>query len=139
MTHRTSKIFVTVDAIVFRKITRHTEILLIQRGNNPFKDHWALPGGFVDENEDLSKAVVRELEEETGLKDIKFEQLHTFGKPGRDPRGHMISVAYIGWCQNNSTVKGSDDAKDAQWFAIEQLPALAFDHEDIIALAKSKI
>lgn len=141
MTHRTSKIFVTVDTIVFKNLESKTEILLIKRGNDPFKDMWAIPGGFVDENEDLKTAAERELSEETGLKNIELHQLAAIGTPGRDPRGHMVSVCYWGICSKDCIATGADDAKEAQWFPIYSLPKLAFDHADIIALAleKSKI
>ena len=137
MSHRTSKTFVTVDAVIFKKGLQ-TEVLLIKRGREPFKDHWAIPGGFVDENEDLLTAANRELEEETGLKDIKLEQLYTFGAPNRDPRGHMISVAYWGIAPNNTQAVANDDAAEAEWFSINHLPLLAFDHSQIIALATKR-
>lgn len=135
MTKRTSNIFVTVDTIVFRKEGQETEILLIKRGRDPFQGKWAIPGGFVDLNEDLNTAASRELEEETGLKGIKLQQLHTFGKPGRDPRGHMISVTYWGIAEDNSEVTGADDATEALWFSISELPDLAFDHLQIVEMA----
>ena len=135
MTKRTSNIFVTVDTIVFRKEGQETEILLIKRGRDPFQGKWAIPGGFVDFNEDLNIAASRELEEETGLKDIKLQQLHTFGTPGRDPRGHMISIVYWGMSKENAQVTGADDATEALWFSINELPDLAFDHSQIIEMA----
>lgn len=140
MTKHTSEIFVTVDAVVFGIDTNGVSILLIQRKNEPFKGFWALPGGFVDKNEDLGTAAKRELEEETGLKLKNIEQLGAFGKPGRDPRGHMVSVAYAATVDlAKAQVAAADDADDAQWFALDNLPKLAFDHQDIINTAIKKI
>ena len=134
---RVSKIFVTVDIVLFKV---ENQILLIKRKNDPFKDCWALPGGFVDENEDLEAAALRELEEETTIKLEKLSQLGAYGKPFRDPRSHVVSVAYFTNVDKNTVAKAADDAKEAQWFAITNLPELAFDHAEIIkdAIAKSK-
>lgn len=130
MSKYVSKIFVTVDVLVINKKT--DEILLIKRLNEPFKNCWALPGGFVDENEDLEKAARRELFEETNIETDEMTQIGTFGKPYRDPRGHMISVAYQTNLIENQKVKAKDDAKDVKWFSINDLPELAFDHFEII-------
>lgn len=130
MSKYVSKIFVTVDVLVINKNT--DEILLIKRLNEPFKDHWALPGGFVDENEDLEQAARRELYEETNIETDKLIQIGAFGKPYRDPRGHMVSVAYQTDLIENQIVKAKDDAKDVKWFSINALPKLAFDHLEII-------
>lgn len=130
MSKYVSKIFVTVDVLVINKKT--DEILLIKRLNEPFKDCWALPGGFVDENEDLEQAARRELFEETNIETDEMIQIGAFGKPNRDPRGHMISVAYQTDLIDNQIVKAKDDAKEVKWFSIKDLPDLAFDHLDII-------
>ena len=98
---RTSKIFVTVDAVIVKK-SADNQLLLIKRKNEPFQSCWALPGGFVDENEDLEVAAKRELEEETQIKIDSLQQFGAFGKPFRDPRGHMISVAYFGEVSGNT-------------------------------------
>lgn len=135
---RTSKIFVTVDAVVFRKSNVGNELLLIKRKNEPFKGKWALPGGFVDEGEDLAVAAKRELQEETGLILDNLEQLGAFGKPGRDPRSHTVSIAYSGFAEADAQAIGADDADEAEWFAVSALPELAFDHADIIQLALEK-
>lgn len=135
---RTSKIFVTVDAVVFRKSDIDFEILFIKRKNEPFKGKWALPGGFVDEGEDLPVAAVRELQEETGLVVNDMEQLGAFGTPGRDPRSHTVSIAYTGFADENAEAVGADDADEAKWFSVKNLPELAFDHADIVHLALEK-
>lgn len=129
------RLAVTVDAAVFKIEHATPHILLILRKRAPYKGCWALPGGFVEINETLDAAAARELSEETGLINISLCQLYTFGNPERDPRGHTISVAYVGVCETNTIVKASDDAAEAQWFSIDSLPSLAFDHDLIIAKA----
>lgn len=128
----TSKIFVTVDVALFRKINNAYELLLIQRLNDPFKDYWALPGGFVDENEDLETAAKRELFEETDIQLFQVKQINAYGNPNRDPRSHTISIAFMGEIDNLAEAKAKDDAKAVKWFSIDELPALAFDHAEII-------
>lgn len=135
---RTSKIFVTTDAVVFKKIDGINHVLFIKRKNDPDKGKWALPGGFVDENEDLPDAAARELQEETGLVVKDLQQLGAFGKPGRDPRQHTVSVVYVGFADDNAEAVGADDAEEAQWFSVKYLPELAFDHTDIVTLALEK-
>lgn len=135
---RTSKIFVTVDAVIFKTTDSGYDILFIKRKNEPFKGKWALPGGFVDENEDLFDAANRELLEETGVKVTGLEQLAAFGKPGRDPRQHTVSIAYTGFAEETTNAIAADDADDAQWFSTDALPELAFDHSDIVKLALYK-
>jgi 8-oxo-dGTP diphosphatase len=140
MTKYTSEIFVTVDAVVFGTDANGVSVLLIQRKNEPFKSQWALPGGFVEKDEDLEMAAKRELEEETGLKVDAMEQLHTFGKPGRDPRDRMVSVAYTAMVYlAETTINAADDAVDAKWFNINNLPTLAFDHAAVIKMAIAKV
>jgi len=128
----TPKIFVTVDIVLFRKMNSSYEILLIQRLNDPFKDYWALPGGFVDENEELETAAKRELFEETDIQLFQVKQIKAYGNPNRDPRHHTISVAFMGEIDSLAEAKAKDDAKAVKWFSIEELPALAFDHAEII-------
>ncbi len=114
------------------------KVLLIQRGREPFVGKWALPGGFVDMNEDLKTAALRELHEETGITGVEIEQFRTFGAIGRDPRHRTISVVYIGIVSAILPCEGSDDAADARWFDIDQLPELAFDHAEILLRARQK-
>jgi ADP-ribose pyrophosphatase YjhB (NUDIX family) len=104
---------------------------------NPYRNYWALPGGFVEMDEDLDTAALRELQEETGLHNIFLEQLYTFGAPDRDPRGRVVSVAYYALISLNDSqpLQADSDAQDARWFSIDQLPPLAFDHADILQLA----
>lgn len=132
------KIAVTVDSVVFCKLKSKFKVLLIQRKKDPFKDQWALPGGFVDENEDLETAAIRELYEETGVKVSAMEQVQAFGDPGRDPRGHTISIAFLSRIFCEEDLNPADDAKDAKWFPIEKLHEmdLAFDHDEIINVAQ---
>jgi 8-oxo-dGTP diphosphatase len=115
-------------------------LLLIKRKNDPFKDCWAFPGGFLDMDETLETAVGRELEEETCLKGIEFTQLKTYSSLDRDPRGRTISTAFIGFTTlDNCQVKGADDAAEAKWFNTNNLPSLAFDHKEIIEDALKRI
>ncbi|KPK84564.1 MAG: hypothetical protein AMS27_09530 [Bacteroides sp. SM23_62_1] len=128
---------VTVDCLITRIFEGQKQCLLIRRKRDPFRYQWALPGGFVNINEKLIDAARRELLEETGLKITHLEQFHTFDEPGRDPRGRTISVVYTGYIDNaHSEVRASSDASEAKWFYLHELPELAFDHHDIIELAK---
>jgi len=131
---------VTVDAVVFLANSTSPKILLIKRKNDPFKGCYALPGGFVDMNETLKDAATRELFEETGLKGIELNQLAAFDKIDRDPRDRNISIVFYGFTtDNNSTIQGGDDAEEANWFDLNTLPLLAFDHQDVIQFALKKI
>ena len=124
----------TVDCAIFCKTNQMYHVLLIERANPPFKGEWAFPGGFVDMDEDLETAAYRELKEETGFEGIKLEQYRTYGTVNRDPRGRTVSVVYTGIIERNElpVVKGDDDAAQAQWIAIPNLPSLAFDHDIIM-------
>lgn len=133
-----SKIFVTVDCVVLQTDGTDFQLLLIQRKNEPYKDYWALPGGFVDENEDLEAAAIRELYEETTVKATDLLQIGAFGKPFRDPRSHVVSVAYYTLLKEKVQAKANDDAKEVGWFSIKELPLLAFDHQEIIECALNK-
>ena len=134
-----SKIFVTVDVLIVKTFELEQQILLIKRKNHPFRDCWALPGGFVDENEDLEQAAIRELVEETQVKASHLEQIGAFGKPDRDPRGHMVSIAYLGKVATNTIAIAADDAKEIGWFSVTNLPSLAFDHSAIIEAGLQKL
>lgn len=125
-------IFLTVDIILTREINSRPEVLLIQRLNEPFKNQWALPGGFVDKGEDLEPAAKRELLEETSISIKSLSQFKTYGKPGRDPRGDTVSVVFYAEVAEDVIAKAADDAKDVRWFAMNDLPDLAFDHAEIL-------
>lgn len=132
---------VTVDIVVYGYDGgKQLKLLLIERGGEPFKGSWALPGGFVDLDENLETAALRELEEETGVKDLFVEQLFTFGAVNRDPRGRVISVAYFALVnlQDHPAVAASDATK-AEWFPLDELPELAFDHSEIITAANGRL
>jgi 8-oxo-dGTP diphosphatase len=131
---------VTVDCVVFGLDDEDLKVLLIQRGSAPFKDAWALPGGFVKLSEGLEEAARRELVEETGVADLYFEQLYTFGEPGRDPRERVITVAYFAIVNLfDHTIRPDTDARNAAWFPVDDLPGLAFDHHEIFDMALRRL
>ncbi|KIC94236.1 NUDIX hydrolase [Flavihumibacter solisilvae] len=142
MQNKSSGIKVAVDAIVFG-YSKHDgiSVLLIQRKYKPYKDIWAIPGGFVLEDESLEDAVKRELLEETGITVNYLEQLYTFGEPNRDPRQRVISIAYFGLVKTSQyqELKASTDAENANWFSIKKLPSLAFDHKQMITAAIERL
>lgn len=128
---------VTVDAALFWPHDGRLSILLIQRGHEPFPGAWALPGGFVEIDEELDEAIARELAEETGVAGVRLSQFGAFGTLGRDPRTRTVSVAYIGVIDGGKlAVEAGDDAAAARWFDVEDLPELAFDHGAIAARAR---
>ena len=131
---------VTVDIIVFTIQDDDLKILLVKRGIEPFKGKWAIPGGFVKISESLEDAAKRELEEETSVKDVYLEQLYSFGDPKRDPRGRVITVAYMALINSNKILLASStDTSDAQWFSVKKLPELAFDHKKIFEYALKRL
>ena len=136
---RHSKIFMAVDAVILKTINKTQYLLLIKRRNEPYQNDQALPGGFVEEDEDLEQAAVRELYEETQIKVHELVQLKAFGKPDRDPRNRVVSIAYLGFAAIDAEPIAADDAKAAEWFSVKELPNLAFDHEEIIKFALQKI
>jgi len=123
----------TVDCVVFGFGSEGLKVLLVKRLKEPFAGRWALPGGFVEEGEDLLEAARRELEEETSLFGVSLEQFAAFGRPGRDPRGWTVSVAYLAVVRcSDHRAKAASDAGEAAWFPARDLPPLAFDHAEIV-------
>ena len=129
---------VTADCVIFCFDGVSIKILLIQRGNEPFKGKWAFPGGFMNINETAEECARRELEEETGLKNAAIEQFYTFSDVNRDPREWVITVAHYALVRL-SEVKGGDDAASARWFAMDEVPSLAFDHDRILRMAVNRL
>jgi 8-oxo-dGTP diphosphatase len=130
----------TVDCVVFGLDDAELKVLLIQRGLAPFKGKWALPGGFARVDETLDEAARRELSEETGLTKVFLEQLYTFGKLNRDPRERVVSVAYYALVKSaEHPAAGATDAADAGWFPVARVPALAFDHAEILKTALQRL
>jgi len=139
-TYEYSRAALTVDCVVFGFDDGALKILLIRRGIEPFKDAWALPGGFVRTDETLDAAALRELQEETGLKKVYLEQLYTFGGIDRDPRERVVSVAYFALVRRADHVPmGDTDAAEAAWFEAGKVPALAFDHAEILQTALERL
>jgi len=134
-----SKQLVTVDVVLFTIRRRQLHLLLIKRLAKPFENRYALPGGFVVEDESLDNAAIRELREETGIRNVYLEQLYTFGDPKRDPRGRVITVAYYALVPHNQVLHAGTDASDADWFPVTALPQLAFDHRKIAEYAHQRI
>jgi len=131
---------VTTDVVLFTIRDSRLKLLLIRRGGKPFKGHWALPGGFLDIDEDLGECALRELEEETGVSGVYLEQLRTYGRPGRDPRERVISVAYYALAPSEHlSIKAASDAAEVSWFPAGDLPPLAFDHAEIIQAAYERL
>ncbi len=128
---------VTTDCVIFGTDGDDMKVLLIRRGREPYKDMWAFPGGFLNMDESADDGARRELYEETGLKDVPIHQFYTFTDPGRDPRGRVISIAYYAVVPLRAvrSVRGGDDAADAAWFSLDELPPLAFDHEEMLRKA----
>jgi len=128
------------DSAVFTLRDGALHVLLIQRGHGPFEGDWALPGGWVDENEPVDDAGARELQEETGLKDVPLRQLFTIGDPGRDPRGWCVTVVYIALIDYRAhPLRPGDDARHAEWLPVNALPPLAFDHPKVMRVAVERL
>jgi len=138
--HKFEKPSVTVDIVIFTIQDKNLKVLLVKRDIEPFKGKWAIPGGFVKMNESLEEAAKRELQEETGVKNVYLEQLYTFGDPKRDPRGRVITVSYMALAgSDNIKLKPTTDVSDAQWFSINKLPTVAFDHKKILDYAIQRL
>lgn len=129
---------VTSDCVIFGFDGVAIKVLLIQRGIEPYKDKWAFPGGFMNIDETIEECAKRELEEETGLKASSVEQFYTFTDVNRDPRERVITVAHYALVRLEE-VKGGDDARSAQWFAMNEIPSLAFDHDRILRMAVNRL
>lgn len=131
---------VTTDCVIFGFDEGELKILLIERGIDPFKGKWALPGGFLRMDESADDCARRELSEETGVSDVYIEQLYTFSDVDRDPRGRVVTVAYYALVKlNGYSIKAGDDAKSAKWFPISKVPPLAFDHDRILRVALNRL
>ena len=129
---------VTTDCVIFGFDGVKLKVLLIERGLGPFRGRWAFPGGFLKMDEAAEQGALRELEEETGLTGAYIKQFHTFTDPERDPRERVITIAYYALVRIRD-VKGGDDAARAQWFGLDEVPALAFDHDRILRMAMQEL
>jgi len=131
---------VAVDIVIFTIQRAELRVLLVKRGIEPFAGQFAIPGGFVLEDESLDQAALRELQEETGVGDVYLEQLYSFGDPGRDPRGRVISVAYFALiAADHSALSAGSDAAEASWWPVDKLPELAFDHRQILSYSLERL
>jgi 8-oxo-dGTP diphosphatase len=129
----------TADIVPLRFYKNQLQVLLIERAKDPFAGKFALPGGFADENENILNTAKRELEEETMVKDPILSEIGSYSNPGRDPRGWTVTVAFIAFLPEDTQALAGDDAQRVQWFPIDQLPELAFDHQQILNDAKEKL
>ncbi|MFZ5876443.1 MAG: NUDIX hydrolase [Nitrospirota bacterium] len=131
---------VTTDIVIFTIRDEQLKVLLIKRSGQPYRGKWALPGGFVGMDESLEQSAARELEEETGVSGVYLEQLYTFGEPRRDPRERVITVAYYALIPSDRlSIRAATDAEAVGWFAMDDVPTLAFDHRDILAMAHQRL
>ncbi|MCR4327506.1 MAG: NUDIX hydrolase [Nanoarchaeota archaeon] len=138
--HDYEKPSVTADIVIFTIEKEKLKVLLVKRDLNPYKGKWALPGGFVRINESLDDAAKRELEEETGVKDVYLEQLYSFGEPKRDPRGRVITVSYMALVNSEKiALRASSDVSEAKWFNFSKEMNLAFDHDKILNYAFQRL
>lgn len=129
---------VTTDCVIFGFDGIQLKVLLVQRGVEPFKGRWAFPGGFLNIQESAEEGALRELKEETGLEGVLVRQFHTFTAPNRDPRERVISIAFYALVRLQE-VRGGDDAADARWFRLDEVPQLAFDHDKILRKAEQAL
>jgi len=130
---------VTADIVIVKTVNHQKSVLLIERKNPPFEGKWALPGGFLEMDETLEEAALRELEEETGITGVELHQFHTFSKVNRDPRHRTITTVFWGHANEKTPdPKAGDDAAKVKWFPIHDLPPLAFDHEEVMRMLIAK-
>jgi 8-oxo-dGTP diphosphatase len=128
---------VTADIIILKTINNIQSVLLIERKHPPFEGMWALPGGFLNMDETLEEAALRELQEETGITGVELKQFHTFSKVNRDPRHRTITTVFIGYANEKiAAPEAGDDAANVKWFPLDALPLLAFDHGEVIEMVK---
>lgn len=131
---------VTADIVIIKVLNKRKHLLLIERKFPPFEGMWALPGGFLNMDETLEQAALRELQEETGITGVAIEQFHTFSKVNRDPRHRTITTVFIGFAEESTSApKAGDDAANVQWFPMDKLPLLAFDHGEVMEMLKMKL
>lgn len=131
---------ITVDAVIFSISAKIKQVLLVKRLNEPYQGRWVFPGGFVDDGENLEAAALRELEEETSLRLASLIQLRAYGDPKRDPRGHTVTVAFLGQVNADAVkIKAASDAEAVKWFDLNNLPQLGFDHSEILKDAIKEI
>jgi 8-oxo-dGTP diphosphatase len=128
-----------VDIVIFTIQSGTLKVLLVKRRIPPYAGRFAVPGGFVHEDEDLDQAALRELQEETGVSDVYLEQLYSFGKPDRDPRGRVVTVAYFALVSADRPLRAGTDAAEADWCSVDKLPSLAFDHASILDYALERL
>lgn len=129
---------VTTDCVIFGFNGERLQVLLVERGVEPYKGRWAFPGGFLRMDETAEEGALRELREETGLESAYIQQLHAFSDPGRDPRERVITIAYYALVRLQE-VQGGDDAASARWFPLDEVPSLAFDHDRILRMAVQRL
>ncbi len=123
----------SVDCVIFGYAKEKLQVALIERKKTPFQGHWALPGGFIEGSETVEEAALRELQEETGIRDVYLEQFHVFSDPNRDPRGRVITVAFFALiASDHLELVATEDAEKAMWWSLDDLPTLAFDHTSIL-------
>ncbi|MFH1430994.1 MAG: NUDIX domain-containing protein [Nanoarchaeota archaeon] len=138
--HKFEKPSVTVDIVIFTIKNNDLKVLLVKRNLEPFKNMWAIPGGFVRISESLEQAAKRELKEETGVSDVYLEQLYSFGDVNRDPRGRVITISYFALLNSDEIkLRATTDVSEAKWFSVKEIPKLAFDHEEILNYAIKRL
>jgi 8-oxo-dGTP diphosphatase len=131
---------VTADIIILKKNVDQLNVLLIERKHAPFEGMWAFPGGFLEMDETLEDAALRELQEETGITGVELTQFHTFSKVNRDPRHRTITTVFIGFTDKKTAdPEAGDDAAKVKWFSTDDLPQLAFDHKEVMEMVKIKL